>query len=115
VQDPPAQVTTHANPSEQIMLVDRPLNGLPQEGPDDVNDYLFSTTMDPDAARAEAFLKTHPMAKIIFIVDTHCLENGYLVWTGDRPETYQGCTLLEVRLLRYIASRLTRPHPFHRS
>ena len=44
------------------------------------------------------FLSKHPMAKIIVVVDTHCLENRSFVWKGDTPMSYQGCLLLEVSL-----------------
>ncbi|KAF9642917.1 hypothetical protein BDM02DRAFT_3132771 [Thelephora ganbajun] len=36
------------------------------------------------------------MAKIVTIIHTHCLDNGFFVWTGDSPETYHACSLLEI-------------------
>ena len=47
------------------------------------------------------FLVTHPMAKIVLVVDTHCLqETGGFVWAGDRDKT-KACTLWEVGNLHY--------------
>ena len=76
------------------MLVERPLNGTQKEGPNDANDPLYQTTASPTAA--VEFLKAHPTAKIIFIVDTHSADNGYFLYAGDSPKTYEACSLLEV-------------------
>jgi len=47
-----------------------------------------------DAAGAAKFLTTHVTAKIIVVVDTHCVpESGLFIWSGDKPETFQSCTL----------------------
>ena len=62
---------------------------------DNVNDHLYETTTD--LSIAEAFLKTHSTAKIVFIVDTHSLPDGFFVYVGDSPDTYKSCSLLEVR------------------
>ena len=51
---------------------------------------------------AKAFLKDHPVAKIVVVIDTHCLENGAFVYAGNSngndPKMYEGCSLLEVCL-----------------
>jgi hypothetical protein len=47
-------------------------------------------------AAAVNFMKDYVTAKIIVIVQTHCLESGAFVRKGDSPATYQGCSLLEV-------------------
>jgi len=44
------------------------------------------------------FLEKHKTAKIVVIIDTHCLDNGRFVWTGDSPQTYQACPLYSVSL-----------------
>src|SRR5882757_2533625 len=49
-----------------------------------------------DGLRAERFLEEHPMAKIVIIIDTHSMENGFFIWTGNSPEDYRACSLLEV-------------------
>ena len=49
-----------------------------------------------DANEAGTFLDTHPTAKIIIIIDAHCLENGAFVWTGNDPVSFQGCYMPEV-------------------
>jgi hypothetical protein len=48
---------------------------------------------------AKDFLRRHPTAKIVVAIDTHCLENGAFVYTGNSPPTYEACFLPEVRLL----------------
>lgn len=53
----------------------------------------------PDGiAYAKAFLKKRQAAKIVVVVDTHCLDNGAFVYEGSTPQTYSGCRLEEVRL-----------------
>lgn len=42
------------------------------------------------------FLGKHTTAKIIVVIDTHSLENGRFVYTGDTPGTYEACSLFEV-------------------
>ena len=42
------------------------------------------------------FLEKHESARIVLIIDTHCLDCGGFVWTGDSPQTFQGCTVGEV-------------------
>ena len=74
------------------MFVERSIDGSPV----DKNDELFEKSHD--TSFAEGFLKAHPMAKIIVIIDTHCLDNGTFVWKGATPTEYTSCTLLEVRL-----------------
>jgi len=71
------------------MLIERSLECSPTS-----NDKFFKRSKD--TSLAENFLKKHKAAKIIVIVDTHCLENGYFVWTGDSPQDYRACSLLEV-------------------
>jgi len=45
----------------------------------------------------DKFLAYYPTAKIIIVLETHCLKNGRFVWTGESPDSYQACSLLEVR------------------
>jgi hypothetical protein len=45
----------------------------------------------------DKFLTHYPTAKIVIVVETHCLENGRFVWTGESPSSYEACSLLEVR------------------
>jgi hypothetical protein len=78
------------------MLVERPLDGTPADGESDANDSHFETYDYDDVSVAQNFLESRPTAKIIFIVDTHSLDNGYFVYTGDSPTSHEACTLLEV-------------------
>ena len=89
------------------MLIERSLTST-----QDPNESPFQKSKDP--SHAEKFLMTYPMVKIIVIVDTHCLENGYFVWTGDSPEDYRACSLLEVSNI-LLPGPSCRPTPFHRS
>ena len=44
----------------------------------------------PDAAgNANTFLEEHPAAKIVVIIDTHCLKNGAFVYEGHSSPTYE--------------------------
>ena len=43
------------------------------------------------------FLNDWEAAKIVVILETHCLENGRFVWKGDKPENYSACSLEEVQ------------------
>lgn len=76
------------------MYIERVLNGT--EATND-NDVYFQRSKD--SSLAEHFLKKHPTAKIVVVIDTHCFDSGWFIWTGDSPETYQSCSLLEVSML----------------
>lgn len=52
--------------------------------------------VDTPMKEVKAFLRKYESAKIVVIIDTHCLENGRFVWTGDSPTTYQACDLHSV-------------------
>jgi hypothetical protein len=44
-----------------------------------------------------SFLKMHPTAKIIVVVDTHCLqESGEFVWSGSGSTDFGVCMLRDV-------------------
>ena len=48
----------------------------------------------PSIRDAGAFLDAHPLAKIIVVIDTHCLEeNGLLVYSDDSEGGIDTCTL----------------------
>lgn len=71
------------------MLVRIKLDGTTNEPVDEEDDDPMPTITD--------FLTTHPSAKIVVVVDTHCLqETGSFIWKGDKPEHYEPCTIEEV-------------------
>lgn len=74
------------------MLVSIPLNGTYQiPGKTSRKELPFP--------EIPAFLKKYPTAKIIVVIDTHCLqESGTLLWSGNSAETYESCTLLGVSM-----------------
>ena len=76
------------------MLVEQPLNVTSEGGQSDLNNDHYNTNEDPTLT--VEFLKKHITAKILFIVDTHSLDNGHFVYAGDLPMTYKACSLLEV-------------------
>ena len=78
------------------MFIERPIAGTPVEGKGDANDTSYSITIDLDAIGAEGFLKRYPAVKIMFIMDTHCLESGFFVYKGEDPVSYVGCSFFEV-------------------
>lgn len=47
----------------------------------------------------KSFLETYSAAKIVIIIETHCIENGRFVWKGESPTTYEACPLIEVSLV----------------
>jgi len=50
------------------------------------------------------FFRQHETARIIVVIDTHCLENGVLVYEGSSPETYKACLLPEVSIFNALLS-----------
>jgi len=62
-----------------------------------------------DAAGAAKFLAKHVTAKIIVVIDMHCMqESGLFIWSGDKPETFQSCTLGMVCVM--LLQMVTTPH-----
>jgi hypothetical protein len=72
------------------MLIERSVDGTPL----DRNDQKFEQSKD--TSLAERFLMSNEGARIVVIVDTHCLDNGRLVWTGTSADEYRACSLFEV-------------------
>lgn len=90
----------------KIMLMVAALNIRPEGAEDEARDEardkdegdsgsndVVTTTGDA----AVNFLKNHPAAKIVVVIDTHCLDTGRFAWDGDGPGSYQSCTMHEVR------------------
>ena len=78
--------------------------------PLDANDEMF--TRSKDTSHVERFLRTHPLAKIIVIIDTHSLKNGFFAWTGNGKDIeFRACSLLEVGVLLYPVHSLSSPPP----
>ena len=48
---------------------------------------------------AASFLAEHPTAKIVVVVNTHCLKNGKLVWKGTNTISYEACDMDEVSVI----------------
>ena len=59
----------------------------------------FREVLDP-VASARAFLETHHSAKIVVVIDTHCLENGAFIYEGNSPSTSKAYFLPEVSALK---------------
>jgi len=110
------------------MLLNAPLEGIAakgdkQPGPrkpkrgkaKEMEKTVTATTTTP--AMAEELLERYPTAKIVVVIDTHCLDNGYFVYTGNSPETYKACSLKEAGIsctMRYTISHLlTVPSGLH--
>jgi hypothetical protein len=74
----------------QVMLIERSVDGTPL----DHNDQKFERSKD--TSLAERFLMSNDGARIVVVVDTHCLDNGRLVWTGTSADEYRACSLFEV-------------------
>lgn len=65
----------------------------------DVEDEVDTETEIGRAlADAAAFLEQHATAKIVVVLDTHCIEDdGRFIWGGDKAN-YQTCRMEEVCL-----------------
>lgn len=48
------------------------------------------------------FLTQWDTAKIVVIVETHCIESGKFIWTGDAPVNYESCWLQEVKIHGFL-------------
>lgn len=52
------------------------------------------------AVEAAELLQQNPTAKIVIVIDTHCLdETGGFIWSGTEPSTFEACSLKEVRII----------------
>ena len=91
------------------MLVEQPLDGTPAVDPmNSANDSLYEVTQDLPVP--ETFLEFHLTAKIMFIVDTHSLDNGSFVFKGEDAVSYEACLLYEVDpLCHYILQLYLTP------
>ena len=66
---------------------------------DDAKQDVFYEVMDDPIATAVKFMERNETAKIIYVIDTHSLENGFFVWTGNEPKNYEACSLDEVSMV----------------
>lgn len=57
--------------------------------------------------KVAAFLERYTSAKIIVIIDTHCLDGGFFAYKGSSPATYQGCSLEEVVISPFLLLFIT--------
>ena len=82
---------------QQILLMEVALDTSTKSAAED-NSYGDgkSTVVTQSPKSAEVFLREHPSAKIIVIIDTHCLNNGFFVWKGTSAANYAACSLAEV-------------------
>jgi hypothetical protein len=95
----------------QILRLDIPLGGTPSSAARSNNAQLDPDTKElsgKPATQAKKFLHKHPTAKIVIIIDTHCLENGAFVWNGNSPTSYEACSLYEVSAAYNLTS--SPPH-----
>lgn len=64
---------------------------------------------------AEKFFTEFPQAKIVFVIDTHSLEDGRFLFRGHDPITYESCYLEEVIVSHFqnctFISQLHRSSP----
>lgn len=105
------------DPVKQVMLMvvslDNPEHRAEAEDEDGgTEDDGYRTETTDTSKPAEEFLEKHPTAKIVVVIDTHCLENGYFVWTGDSKGELQACSLLTVSV---TYRQITPSSHIHRS
>lgn len=66
---------------------------------------------EPSALEAERFLENHPTAKIVVVIDTHCLENGHYIYRGNNVDKdFEACQITEVSVMGCVI-----PSPFFTS
>jgi len=63
------------------------------------------TRVTQDITDVTEFMGRFPAAKIVVVLDTHSLDNGYFAWKGSSPSTYEGCSLQEVYCPNRLALR----------
>lgn len=73
------------------------------------NDEHFKKSKDKSIP--EKFLKKHKTAKIIVVLDTHCIDNGFFVWSGTSEDNYRACRLLEVSYWWIYPNNIFSHHP----
>ena len=84
------------------MLLEAPLEGIVA---DDIHSKPKKTRKGRGKTEVTAFnmagefLEKHETAKVIMVIDTHCLENGFFVYTGASAESYKACSLKEASTL----------------
>ena len=84
-------ITSDSQRILQLLFLDIPLGG------DRANDVHPDEVSSNDPVKdVRAFMRKNTSAKIVVVIDTHCLDNGAFVYTGNSPDTYQGCLLPEV-------------------
>lgn len=63
---------------------------------------------DKSAREATDFLLDHPTAKIVVVIDTHCLDNGYYIWSRDgNTNDFQACEMEEASSMRSTGPSLS--------
>jgi capsule polysaccharide modification protein KpsS len=58
-------------------------------------DVRYEVFEDP-VSEVIKFLERYSTAKIIYVVDTHAMDNGFLAYEGTTPKDYLSCSLEEV-------------------
>lgn len=87
---------------EQVLLVQVKLDGKAYS-----EKHHVSFGVMPDGKKIvrtmkdiEAFLKRYPTARVLVVVSTHSLDDGYFVWKGStRLRRFEGCHLGPVGVL----------------
>ena len=85
----------------QVMLLDAPLDGSMAEEMDGKSGSSRRRVAKRERIRQAAadFLDHHSTAKIVVVVDTHCLEEtGGFIYGGDAPESYESCHMVHVSI-----------------
>ncbi|KAF9781086.1 hypothetical protein BJ322DRAFT_1023203 [Thelephora terrestris] len=105
---------------QKVMLMEVALDSSAKQAADD-NDDDGNTVKTQTPEAAEEFLAEHPTAKIVVVIDTHCLENGFFVWRGTGSDML-ACTLYEILsdcipsgVFQFISDKEGTPPHTHKS
>lgn len=88
VCNPHPSTTTDTNLFLQVMLAEFALDTTQERGEDDGDGLIV----------IEDFFDDHPTAKMLTVIDTHTVENGFFAWQRAGGGGVEACRLHEVRV-----------------
>ena len=78
---------------------------------DDDNDNNGTATVTRSSRAAERFLADFPLARIVVVIDTHCPESGFFLWTEDSKGNFETTPLLPVSTMNALSPSFPRLTP----
>jgi len=95
--------TTTADISQTLLMeVALDVNKTPLDNNDN-NDNDGTVTVTRSSRAAERFLADFPLARIVVVINTHCSESGFFLWTGDSKGNFETTPLLPVSTMNALS------------